>query len=342
MLTDMIHHYEETKEYLYCYPSQYKESFPFLKEVDSLALVNEYNALKTSFKNFFRNAHIGFPNFKSKRFDKNSFTTNNQNGTVRIVDGMLKLPKMDLIKFKLHRQIPSNRKIKSATITKTPTGKYYVSILTEFDFEQPEPILRKSKSIGLDYSSSYFYVDNQNMKANYPKFLRNTQAKLAKAQRKLSKMVVGSKNYLKQKLKIALIHEKIANQRSDWVHKQSTMIANAYDYVCVEDVDLRNMARNDDLKLGKSTNDNGFGMFREQLKYKLFERGKTFVVIDKWFPSSKTCRHCGYVNADLKLERVWSCVCGQVIERDYNSAINIRNEGLRQVIRTEGTSELAC
>ena len=143
-------------------------------------------------------------------------------------------------------------------------------------------------------------------------------------------MKYSSNNYYKQKLKVAKLHEHISNQRKDWIHKLSTELANQYDYICVEDINMQNMAQS--LKLGKSTNDNGFGMFRTILDYKLSERGKKLIKIDKWFPSSKMCRFCGNINKELTLaDRVWTCVCGEVINRDENAAINIMNVGLSMV-----------
>jgi len=209
----------------------------------------------------------------------------------------------------------------------TPTGKYYVAILTEYEFTPPTLTLSKDKAIGLDYASDGFYVDNQNRKADYPKFYRTALNKLTREQRKLSNMKRGSSNYHKQKLKVAAVHEYTSNQRKDWLHKESTKLANEYDYICVEDINMRAMSQG--LKLGKSTMDNGFGMFRDMLAYKVLEQGKSLIKIDKWFPSSKLCRHCGTINSELKLsERTWECSCGAVLDRDENAAINILNAGL--------------
>jgi putative transposase len=330
MLGDKIEYYKETKEKLNNTPAQYKKEFEWLKEVDSLALANAQMNLQTAYNNFFRSPKTGFPKFKSKKKNKNSYTTNNQNGTINIVDKQIKLPKIGLVKMKQHRVIPSEQKIKSATISKTPSGKYYISILVEYDFIPPIISLDKNKALGLDYASHSFYVDSQNREADYPKFYRNTQIKLAKEQRKLSLMKYSSNNYYKQKLKVAKLHEHISNQRKDWIHKLSTELANEYDYICVEDINMQNMAQS--LKLGKSTNDNGFGMFRTILGYKLQDRGKRLIKIDKWFPSSKMCRFCGNVNKDLTLaDRVWTCSCGETLNRDENAAINIKNVGLSMV-----------
>jgi putative transposase len=330
MLGDKIEYYKETKEKLNNTPAQYKKEFEWLKEVDSLALANAQLNLQTAYNNFFRNTKAGFPKFKSKKRNKFSYTTNNQNGTVAIVEGKLKLPKVGLVKMKQHRIIPSDQKIKSATISKTPSGKYYVSVLVEYEQYIPNIQLDKDKVLGLDYASHSFYVDSQGREADYPRFYRNAQNKLAKEQRKLSLMKYGSNNYYKQKVVVAKIHEHIANQRKDFIHKLSTQLANEYDYICVEDINMQGMAQS--LKLGKSTNDNGFGMFRTIIGYKLFDRGKQLIKIDKWFPSSKMCRHCGAINKDLTLaDRVWTCECGAVINRDENAAINIMNVGLSTV-----------
>ena len=330
MLGDKIEHYKETKEKLNNTPAQYKKEFEWLKEVDSLALANAQMNLQTAYNNFFRSPKTGFPKFKSKKKNKNSYTTNNQSGTIDIVDKYIKLPKVGLVKMKQHRVIPSEQKIKSVTISKTPSGEYYISILVEYDFVPSIISLDKNKALGLDYASHSFYVDSQNREADYPRFYRNALDKLVKEQRKLSLRKYSSNNYYKQKLKVAKLHEHISNQRKEWIHKLSTQLANEYDYVCVEDINMQNMAQS--LKLGKSTNDNGFGMFRAILNYKLEDRGKKLIKIDKWFPSSKMCRFCGNINKELTLaDRIWTCSCGEVINRDENAAINIMNVGLSMV-----------
>ena len=330
MLADKIEFYKETKQKLNNTPAQYKKEYEWLKEVDSLALANAQMNLQTAYNNFFRSPKVGFPKFKSKKRNKNSYTTNNQNGTVSIVENKLRLPKIGFVKMKQHRRIPDNQKIKSATITKTPSGKYYVSILVEYEPYIPDVQLDKNKALGLDYASHSFYVDSQGREADYPKFYRNAQIILAKEQRKLSHMKYGSNNYQKQKLKVARVYERIANQRKDWIHKLSTQLANDYDYICVEDINMQNMAQS--LNLGKSTNDNGFGMFRTILAYKLTDRGKKLIKIDKWFPSSKMCRFCGTINKNLTLaDRIWNCECGKTLNRDENAAINIMNVGLSMV-----------
>ena len=330
MLADKIAYYQETKQVLKNTPAQYKSEFEWLKEVDSLALANEQMHLQSAYLNFFRNPKIGFPKYKSKKFDNKSYTTNNVNNSIKVVSSNhIQIPKLGVVRFVEHRRIPKDYIIKSATISQSTSGRFYISVLTEFDYEIPDIDLDKSKSIGLDYSSHDFYVDNQNRSPeNFQHLYRNSECRLAKEQRKLSRMKLHSANYEKQKIKVAKIHEEIKNQRKDFIEKESTKLANLYDIVCIEDIDLQNIAQS--LRLGKSTNDNGFGMFRTRLQQKLEYQGKKLVKIDKWFPSSKICRFCGCINSELKLsDRMWTCGCGQLINRDENAAINILNEGLR-------------
>lgn len=327
MLSDKIEYYKETGQTLKNTPAQYKQEFEWLKEVDSMALCNEQMSLQKAYSNFFRDKKIGFPKFKSKKHDKLSYTTQ----YVCLQNGCLKLGKVGSIKFVQHRGIPKNHTIKSATISRTGSGKYYISILTEYEHEIPNITLDKERSIGIDYSSSDFYVDNQNKRPeNYKHLYRLSESKLAKEQRKLSRMKLHSSNYNKQKIKVAKIHEKIANQRKNFIETLSTKISRNYDVVCVEDIDMKNISKS--LNLGKSTMDNGFGIFRTRLQQKLEFLGKKMVKIDKWFPSSKMCRFCGVINSDLKLsDREWNCSCGEHLLRDENAAINILNEGLRML-----------
>lgn len=330
MLADKIAYYKEFGKTLRNTPAQYKDEFEWLKEVDALALANAQLQLQTAYANFFRDKKIGFPKFRSKKSGKNSYTTNNQGANIRIENGCVKLPKIGFVRLKQHRAIPETHRIKSATISLSSTGRYSISILTEYDWEPPVIELSKDRALGLDYSSPHFYVDSQNVVADMPHFYREAEARLAREQRKLAYMKRGSSNYQKQRKKVAWCHERVANCRKDWLHKRSTELAENWDYVCVEDINLRGMAGS--LKLGKSTNDNGFGMFRTLLGYKLSDRGKVLVKIDKWFPSSKMCSECGGINSELTLaDREWTCECGAHHDRDLNAAINIRNVGLALV-----------
>jgi len=325
---------EELKKQKLPTPAKYKSEFEWLKEVDSLALSNAQMNLQTAYTNFFRDKSIGFPKFKSKHKDKNSYTTNSVNNNIRIVDKKIKLPKLGLVNIKQHREIPFNQIIKSCTISKSPSGKYYVSILVEFEQEIKLISPQKENVLGLDMDMKNFYTDSQSIRADYPRFYRQALKKLAKEQRKLSKCVKGSNNRYKQKLKVARLHEKVANCRKDFLHKKSRELVNNYDAIAIEDLNMKSMSQS--LNLGKSVADNAWGMFTIMLKYKLENEGKMLVKIDKWFPSSKMCNECGGINKELQLlDREWICKsCGCIIDRDYNAAKNIRDEGLKLIMLT--------
>lgn len=331
MLSDKIKHYEETKQKLNNTPAQYKAEFPWLKEVDSLALANAQMNLQTAYNNFFRSPKTGFPKFKSKKSNRKSYTTNCVNGNIVIENGCLKLPKIGFVKLKQHRVIPSDHKLKSVTVSQTPSGKYYASILFEYENQVQEQILQTF--IGLDFSMHELYKDSSGNEPQYPKYYRQAEKKLKREQRKLSLMQKGSKNRDKQRIKVAELHEKVANQRKDFLHKQSRQIANIYDCVCVEDLDMKAMSQL--LNFGKSVSDNSWGMFVTFLKYKLEETGKRLVKVDKFFASSQICSSCGHKNAETKnlSVRAWDCPqCGTHHDRDVNAAINIKNEGMRLVL----------
>lgn len=339
MLSDKINSYHNTGELCKVTPAMYKERYPFLKEVDSLALANAQMNLQAAFSNFFgrtRKKKNGFPKFKSFKHSKRTYTTNNQNGTVAIQNNSIKLPKIGAVRAEIHRMPDDNWVLKSATISQDRDGKFYVSILFEFDEPVNTYVADAQNAIGLDYASDGLYVDNNGNIGTNHKFYRESHKKLAKAQRKLSRMKGSKKherkssNYLKQLCKVNKIHRHIANQRKDNLHKLSAEIANRYDVICVEDLNMKAMS-NKGFGNGKATMDNGYGMFLPMLEYKLNERGKYLIKVDKWYPSSQLCHACGTLHPemkDLKI-RTMRCDCGLVIGRDQNAAINILNEGLR-------------
>jgi len=213
----------------------------------------------------------------------------------------------------------------------TASGKYYASILCEYENQVQQTELHTF--IGLDFSMHELYKDSNGNEPAYPRYYRQSEKKLQKAQRKLSLMTIGSANREKQRIKVAKLHEKAANQRKDFLHKQSRQITNAYDCVCIENLDMQAMSQT--LHFGKSVSDNGWGMFTEFLRYKLEDAGKMLVKIDRFFASSQTCSCCGYKNPatkDLSVKE-WICPeCGTHHDRDVNAAINIRNEGMRLVL----------
>ena len=337
MLADKIKSYEKTKSFGKQTPAMYKKAYPFLKEVDSLALANVQLHLQSAMKNCFdkkRKARNGFPNYKSAKHSRKSYTTNNQNGTIAITENGIKLPKIGIIKAVIHRQPNETWKIKSATISQDRDGKFYASVLFEYDAEVIVMSKMSSNAIGLDYKSDGLYMDSNGKRADMHKYYRESHKKLAKEQRKLSRKIGSSKgeeksnNYRKQQKKLAKIHRHIANQRLDSLHKKSTEIANQYDIVCVETLNMRAMA-NKGFGNGKATLDNGYGLFLQMLNYKLSERGKYLVKVDKWYPSSGLCSRCGRQKKLNLTDRIYCCSCGLVIDRDQNAAKNILQEGLR-------------
>ena len=340
MLSDKIEGYKTTGKFPTVTPAKYKKDYPYLKEVDSLALANKQMDLQAAFRNTFsksRKKKNGFPKFKSAKHSRKAYTTNNQKGTVAIIDNKyIKLPKIGKIKAVIHREPETGWVMKSATVSQESDGKYYISILFEFDNAVNDYRADKTNAIGLDYASDGLYVDsNGNIGTNH-KYYRESHKKLAKAQRGLSgmqgskKQEVKSKNYIKQLRKVNKIHRHIANQRLDNLHKLSTEIANQYDVVCVESLNLRSMS-NKGFGNGKATLDNGYGMFLSMLAYKLSDKNKYLVKVDKWFPSSQMCHCCGTLHPEMKnlAIRTMKCDCGVTISRDQNAAINILREGLR-------------
>ena len=340
MLSDKIEGYKTTGKFPTVTPAKYKKDYPYLKEVDSLALANKQMDLQAAFRNTFsksRKKKNGFPKFKSAKHSRKAYTTNNQKGTVAIIDNKyIKLPKIGKIKAVIHREPETGWVMKSATVSQESDGKYYISILFEFDNAVNDYRADKTNAIGLDYASEGLYVDsNGNIGTNH-KYYRESHKKLAKAQRRLSgmqgskKQEVKSKNYIKQLRKVNKIHRHIANQRLDNLHKLSTEIANQYDVVCVESLNLRSMS-NKGFGNGKATLDNGYGMFLSMLAYKLSDKNKYLVKVDKWFPSSQMCHCCGTLHPEMKnlAIRTMKCDCGVTISRDQNAAINILREGLR-------------
>lgn len=340
MLSDKIEGYKRTGKFSTVTPAKYKKDYPYLKEVDSLALANKQMDLQAAFRNRFsksRKRANGFPKFKSAKHSRKAYTTNNQKGTVAIIENKyIKLPKVGKVKAVIHRIPEHNWIIKSATASQESDGKYYISVLFEFDKAVDPYVADKTNAIGLDYASEGLYVDsNGNMGTNH-KYYRESHDKLTKAQRKLSRMQGSKKgetkssNYIKQLRKMNKIHRHIANQRLDNLHKLSTEIANQYDVVCVESLNMRSMS-NKGFGNGKATMDNGYGMFLSMLGYKLSDRNKYLVKVDKWFPSSQICHCCGTLHPEMKnlAIRKMSCDCGLTISRDQNAAINILKEGLR-------------
>lgn len=305
-----------------------KKEYPFLKEVDSISLQQELRHLDMAFNRFFKVKESGYPKFKSKKNHFYSYSTICINGNIRIEGKKIIVPKAGAVKIKKHRDIPEEYTLKSMTLEQTPSGKYFAVLLFEYEKQVKEKEV--TNTIGLDYASDGLFVDSDGNCCGYPKFFRKAQDKLVFEERKLSRMKKGSCNWEKQRIKVAKVHEKVANQRSDFLSKKSLLLAENYDMVGMEDLNMKAMSGG--LKLGKSTMDNGWGMFTSMISYKLADRGGHLVKVGKSFPSSQLCNCCGYQNPETKdlSVRRWTCPkCGHAHNRDHNAAINIQKESMR-------------
>lgn len=332
MLSDKIAHYKETGKSLAPTPAKYKKDNHWLKEVDSLASANAQVNLNKAYKDFF-NKNKGFPNFKKESHGQ-SYTMNNQKGTIDLQDGKVKLPKIGWVELINHR--PISGKIKSATISMTTTGKYYISILCETIIL---PLPKMGSNVGIDLGLENFAILSTSEKVGNEKFLNSLSRKLAKEQKILSRRALVAKksgrkladckNYQKQRLKVANIHEKIANKRKDFLNKLSAEIIKNHDIICMEDLPSKNLMKNH--KLAKAIGDVSWFEFARMLEYKADWYGKTVIKISRWYPSSQLCSDCGHNSRKKPLHiREWTCSnCGIHHDRDINASINILNEGLR-------------
>lgn len=304
-----------------------KKEYPFLKEVNSQSLQKSLKDLDTAYSNFFKKKS-GYPNFKSK-YGRQSFHCP-QSVTIFLSKGLLFLPKFkEPIKVVVHRKFKGT--IRSCTVSKTQTGKYFASILVENNIELPikKPITDET-AIGDDLGIKDFIVSSNGEKTNNPTYLKEALGKIKYLNKQLSKKKKGSKRRNKARLKLAKEHEKIANQRKDFLHKESNEKTNHFDTVCMEELKVRNMVKN--RKLARAINDAGWGMYKEFVKYKCEFKGKNFLQCGTFDPSSKTCHCCDFVNHDLKLsDREWTCPsCKTVLDRDENASINIKRFALRK------------
>lgn len=299
------------------------DGFAFLKTVDSIALQQSLRDLDRGFVNFFQK-RASHPTFKSKHNRHQSYRTVNQGDNIRIAGKYIKLPKLGYVKI---RQSMEVGKIKNVTIDHTPTGKYFAVLNVEFE---AQPIPNNGGCIGIDVGIKEFYSDSNGKVVSNPKYLEKSMRKLIREQRKLSRKQKNSNNRNKQRVRVALVHEKITNQRNDFLQKQSTMLIRENQTICIEDLKVKNMMRNH--KLAQHIGSASWSKFFDMLKYKSVWYGNDVIEVPTMYPSSQTCSCCGYKNPLVKnlAVRVWECPdCHTVHNRDTNASMNILKKGLQ-------------
>jgi len=308
-----------------------KKEKEWLKEIDKFALQNSLKDLDKAYQNFFReikksNKEQGFPKFKSKHNNKHSYRTTFTNNNIEIRENKIKLPKLGLVKFAKSREIQG--RILNCTITKTCSGKCFISICcTDVEIEK---FNNNDNIIGIDLGIKDFAICSNGEVISNPKYLSKLEKKLKREQRKLSKKKKGSKNRNKQRIKLNIVHEKIVNQRNDFLHKTSTRLIKENQIICLEDLNVKGMVKNH--KLAKAINDVSWNEFVRQNNYKALWHDRIIQKVDSYFPSSQLCNVCGYKNIEVKdlSVREWICPkCNTIHNRDENAAKNIKNEGMR-------------
>ena len=311
-----------------------KQELTWLKEPDKCSLQNALKHLDIAFQNFFNRENVGYPKFKSKKNRHKSYKTNFSNNNITFEGSKIKLPKIGKVRIR-DKQIPQGR-ILNATVSQTPSGKYFVSICCT-DVEKPD-FIRTDKYVGIDLGIKDFVITSDGDKYSNPKYLKQSLNKLAKLQRELSRKTRGGSNWNKARIKVARLYERITNQRKDMLNKLSSELVRKYDVICIEDLQVSNMIKNHNL--AQSISDASWSEFVRQLEYKSKWYGKELIKVDRFFPSSQTCSVCGYINKATKnlAVRTWICPdCNAKHDRDINASINILHEGMRTV----GTTVIA-
>jgi len=324
--TKMAFGYKKCSEDL----TQLKKELPWLRVPDSISLQASLEHLQTAYDNYFDarsrgDKNWGLPAFKSKKDPYRSYETKNQNGTVQVLDKHIKLPKLGLVACRVSKRVQG--RILNATISQAPSGNFYVSICCT-DVIIPQPA-KTGVAVGIDLGLTAIAMTSDGKDYPNNRYLNESTKKLVREQRRLSRKTIGSANREKQRVRVAKIHERIANQRNDSIHKMTTGLVHVYDVICMEDLAVRNMMKNH--RLARSVSDAAWGEIKRQLEYKSGWYGKTFIQVGRFYPSSQLCQ-CGYKNQDVKdlSVRFWVCPqCGLEHDRDVNAACNVLSEGQR-------------
>ena len=308
--------------------TQLKKELEWLKEVDSVGLQTSLKDLDVAYKNFF-NGSSGYPKFKSRKNRHQSYRTSFTNNNIAFMGKHIKLPKLGLVKVR-DKQVPQGR-ILNATISQEPDGRFYCSLCcTDVSFKQ---LPKTNQFVGIDLGLVDFAIFSDGIKIENPRFFEKSEKKLAKLQRELSRKTIGSNRWNKARIKVAKLRKHISNQRKDFLQKLTTLIVRKYDIICIEDLDVKAMKETELTVRNKRVSDVSWSEFRRQLTYKSTWYGRTLSVVDRYYPSSQICHHCGRIDGKkAETIRFWVCPkCNSKLDRDINAAINILNEGLRTV-----------